>query len=673
MNFPLKLTIKSKLYLSYLFFILLIILASVSSYVHSMKNKQIVNSVLNDHMPIVHNFFEVQREIKQITSSVGLYLLSQEKEHEKAYKTSFLSINSLLKNIQNHYQQQSKTEMTDKTIRLISDIKKINNHLNQVIEIGVNEVKNKPALSYAGENLSPIYNQLLQITTVMVDSREEDQEQGDEIVALIYSTRENLLNLSRAITVFLSYRNTSSIEGITNYLGYIDKNLESFTQYQDNFSFEQENGLEELVKLFTNYAAHIKKIIPMHTGNSWRNDTLMIRTKITPLLNTINTEINQLQNFEEEQAKHEINSLFALIDNFNLLSIVGVIFSLIASIIIIIVIQLIVIKRLKLTEMAMHEISKGQGLEHTLDEYGHDELTNVSISFNEFVRKIKSIVDQVIHSSSTLADESSKMKNITVRAQELSKSQQELVEKISMKMEQNTQHVEQVTINAKDATLAVDEARLRAQEGQQVVGNAIKSIESIAKDINNSSQVVDTLAEDAKSIGSVVEVIKGISEQTNLLALNAAIEAARAGEAGRGFAVVADEVRNLSQKIQAETISISDKVQTLQTASTNMRSNMLKTSDNTLHTVELSAQAGTSFDNIVEEINSVTDMNQQISDSAIKQNDGNKDIANSLQELNVMSQNSAKSAVDATASGKEFQSMAEKLHKIVERFIHRGK
>jgi len=669
MKLPFQLTIKAKLNLSYIFFTLIIVVSSAWSYIHSIENKKIINSVLNDNMPVVHNFYKVQREIKQLTSSVGLYLLSQEKNHLADYKKSKLNINKLLISIEQYYNSQSQTNLSKQTKSIIKELKIVDKYLKEVLKIGVNEVENKPALKYAGQNLSPFYNQMLQISSVMIDSYEDDQEQGLAIVNKLHSIREYLINVSRGVTVFLSYRSESNVNSIKQTIKLIETFLGNLVQYQDNFTFEQETGIEEFTKVFSDYKKHIDILIPLHTGDSWRTDTLMIKTKISPILTSLSNKVNKLQEMEGKKATDEINNLFTLIDNFNLLNIIAVVFSVLASIAIVITINYIVIRRLRLTEKAMYDISRGGGLDNKLKESGHDELTNVSVSFNEFVRNIKDTVDSVIESSSTVANEANNMKSITLCAQELSKSQQNLVERISVTMENNSVEVEKVSKNAEDAKKAVDQARIKAEDGQRVVGSAVKSIESIAQDVTESSKVVDTLAEDSKSIGSVVEVIQGISEQTNLLALNAAIEAARAGEAGRGFAVVADEVRSLSQKIQAETIAISEKVTNLQTASAAMHTNITKTSENTKYTVDLSVQAGEVFDKIAQEITTVADMNQEIVNASEEQLDSNKNIANRLTELRAMSQTAAKSAEEASASGSEFQSTAEDLHEIVERFV----
>ncbi|MFK5985356.1 MAG: methyl-accepting chemotaxis protein [Pseudomonadota bacterium] len=666
---PLKLSIKNKLHLSYLFFIVLIIVGGTTTYMQNHDNKRIVKSVLQEHMPVVHSFYEVQKDIKQLTSSVGLYLLSQEKNYQQDYTNKYADLITRLNSIQGNYSQQSNTTLADKTSGIIHSIQQLNKYLVDIMVIGVDDLKNKPALAYAGTGLSPIYNQMIQVTSLMIDSREEDQEQAEEIISAIYKIRGNFINISRAMTVFLSFRNDSSQQMISNLIDVIKQKLIELTEYQDNFSFEQENGMEQLTSLFDKYNEGIGIIIPLHLGSAWRKDTQMLQDFISPLLIKINKQVDYLQHQEEERAENKIAVLFAQLQRSNLLNIWSIIVSIVFAILVVIIIQLIVIRRLKLTEQAMLAISDG-GLDYSLDEKGHDELSSVSKSFNSFVGKIKNIVDLVIQSSATLAHEATKMKSITLSSQDLASAQLRLVENVSKQMQQSSEQVEQVSDHAKEASVAVEKARLRVEEGRSIIESSILSIDEIAKDVANSSKVVETLAEYAKSIGFVVEVIQSISEQTNLLALNAAIEAARAGEAGRGFAVVADEVRSLSQKIQSETTTISEKISNLQKASIAIFDSMALTRENTSQSVDLSRQAGSEFDNIVKEITTITDMNLQISAAAELQLDGNNSITKRLFELTIMSQTSANAAAEASASGQEFQSMAEQLHAIVERFVN---
>ncbi len=666
----LKLKIRTQLHLSYIFFTLFIVAAGIVSYYQSVKNRDIISTVLKEKMPVIHEFFMIEKELQQMTSSVGLYILSHNEVHKKNYKMSYLSSLNLINEIENYYKDKDSkisSSFIESTQKIKNDLKRVDRYFKHVMEIGVDETKNKPALPFAGRELAPMFNQMMQLTSIMADSAEP--EQPPEILKHLYLLREHVLKLSRVITIFLSYRSQASEDEIRSLIQDIYHDLETLGNYADDFTFEQETGVEEFQSLIKTYEIKVNELIALHTGEIWRTDTLMFKTKITPILENIKQNITQLQQTEQKVANNEINALFQLSDRIKTLNILAIIFIILIGIAFIIMIEINVLRRLKTTEETMKEISNGGGLDHHLEETGQDELTNFAISFNDFVRKIKNIVDLVILSSSTLAEEAVKMKSITQCSQELAESQEKLVGRISKRMENNRQQVEQITQNAQEATDAVDQARQSATGGQQVVIDAIQSIESIAEDVRNSSRVVDNLAEDASSIGSVVEIIQNISEQTNLLALNAAIEAARAGEAGRGFAVVADEVRNLSQKIQAETVSIAEKVTNLQTASADMRQNMSQTTENSLKGVELSSQAGKAFDKIVQEISIVAEMNHQIATSAKQQLEDNNQITNSLLELNIMSQTAAQSSKDASASGNEFQSMAEQLHGIVERFI----
>lgn len=671
--FCLSFTIKRKLRLSYVFFLSVILLGSSSFIYNGYQQQEVISNVTLKSTPIILQLQSIREGISELSASSGLYLLTREKKYQGDYHQATQALHKHISALESHH--ETHPEMVQSLASIKIQFEKLNKSFLNVMAVGTNENLNKPALQLAAEKIGPLFNQILQITSTMLASEDEEEDVSLErknILKTIYEIRSEWLSLSRNITVFLTYRNEVFQEDYAVQLAKLKKSLVLLSEWSDELTFEQANGLEELETIFVEYAEALHQLVPMHSGDDWRKDSQLIRNELGPILNEVRQSIGQVIDTEQARAAEQVKHLLDGIEQFSQTSLIIAIISTIVAVFIIISLNILVINRLTSTQIAMHEISSGGGLGHNLTESGNDELSALAVDFNVFVGKIKRVVDLVILSSNNLAGEASTMSEITECALELSSSQER---RASETLEVNTKMSEQMVIivqNAGAAAQSVEEAKLSAENGRSIVLQAIESVQAIAQDVGNSSTLVKELANDANSISTVVEVIQSISEQTNLLALNAAIEAARAGEAGRGFAVVADEVRSLSHKIQQETVTIKEKIEQLQKASNSVVNNMDAMHAGTDKTVKLSTQAGEAFDNIVSDISSVTAMNLENAEATEQQQKDNEKVSLALENLSIMSQTMANSTQDAYNSGIEFKTMSEQLKDIVEQFINKA-
>lgn len=209
----------------------------------------------------------------------------------------------------------------------------------------------------------------------------------------------------------------------------------------------------------------------------------------------------------------------------------------------------------------------------------------------------------------------------------------EQIEQLATAMNEMTATVKEVAANANSASASTTEASDVAQEGNQFVNATISTINSLSGNIGASADAVNNVEVKVEGIGSVVDTIRSISEQTNLLALNAAIEAARAGEAGRGFAVVADEVRNLAKRTQDATVEIQGMIEQLQKSAQDAVSLMGKSVNEADTGVDQVTQAGIQLSGIVEKVHHISDMNYQIASAAEEQTTVASDINKNLEQV----------------------------------------
>ena len=241
-----------------------------------------------------------------------------------------------------------------------------------------------------------------------------------------------------------------------------------------------------------------------------------------------------------------------------------------------------------------------------------DEIGDLVFWFNSFMDKLQQVIKQIVDTAKPLAETASTMDELSGSSKSTAEQQMHTVEQSLMSVNEMSQSVASITSNAADAADAAKNANEEADKGHVVVSETITGIQELADNISESSNAILKLREDINQVNQVLEVIKSIAEQTNLLALNAAIEAARAGEQGRGFAVVADEVRSLASRTQDSTTEINQILIQLQEAAQSAVTEMESSKNHVDENVARANEAGESLSAITEKVNIISDMNSQI-------------------------------------------------------------
>lgn len=323
----------------------------------------------------------------------------------------------------------------------------------------------------------------------------------------------------------------------------------------------------------------------------------------------------------------------------------------------------------RLAANMMKDISQGEGdLTRTLNEEGNDEISKLSHSFNLFVSKMRESLVHVSQSANDVNEHAHTVDDSTKTSQSFIELQNDSSTQVAAAMEQMTHQIHDVSSNAEAAEQAANDAAHNASTGKHVVAETITAIETLSANIETVSRVTEDLANESQNIGSVLDVIRSISEQTNLLALNAAIEAARAGEHGRGFAVVADEVRTLASRTGQSTDEIQSMISKLQEG-TRAAVDAVKASQTlSVSTVEQASSANNSLNEIERLVSVITEMNSQIARATEQQTQAADEVNLRINDLSQSTEQSLDNTKQLNSASDKLKQSSTELSSIVNRF-----
>jgi len=369
---------------------------------------------------------------------------------------------------------------------------------------------------------------------------------------------------------------------------------------------------------------------------------------------------------ELEQSEKTMDRLIASSSLINITLALILMFFVIAGLL---VIYLKVEPPLTALKKSLEDINNGGGdLTRRIPHEGNDEIGAIISKFNDFLSLIQSLMQSILMETDNLVSSSSRLTGMAQEAKEDMVKQQLGTDQVATTITELSSTVQEVAVNTKNASETASQSNAETEIGKTVVNNAVQSIHTLSSGIDTASSAISKVEEDCENVSSVLDVIQSIADQTNLLALNAAIEAARAGEQGRGFAVVADEVRTLASRTQDSTQEIQSMIENLQRGSRQAVKAMTDSESQAKETVAEIESAGGVLDKVSSLVGSISDMNTQISHAVNEQQTVVEHINQNVITINDVTRSSTEDTEKTVQEAAQLQSIAMNLQAAISQF-----
>lgn len=428
--------------------------------------------------------------------------------------------------------------------------------------------------------------------------------------------------------------------------------------------------VEDLASSFENYYMLAREISEgMISGKA---DFAQLNTKVETMGSKLNSLKSQLRDFRDES--HELfssNISNSIADSATALN-VGAVIAVLITIVLISVslyVTMMVTGSIGRVVTSLQEIASGEGdLTKRIKQNSEDEIGTLVYWFNSFVERLQGIIGDVVTSISPLSDVSKELGSLANDSESASSEQLQATVSVNRSMKEMFESLNENAVNTSNAAEAASDANDQAKKGHGIVSEAIRTINDLAREVAKAGETIHQLEADTSNVGQILDVIQGIASQTNLLALNAAIEAARAGEHGRGFAVVADEVRTLASRTQESTEEIHRVIEQLQRTARAISEVMANGQRKAEESVAKAGETGSSLQAITSRVEEINVMNTQIASATEEQQQTSHFIQQAIDEISSSAQRAADGSAKVASSTEQLHKVTQKLSAVAKQF-----
>ena len=424
------------------------------------------------------------------------------------------------------------------------------------------------------------------------------------------------------------------------------------------------SGIDKIRSSFDEYRTAVKEALDSY--RLYKQEKMTLDGVIRELLDVI----AEIEESADGQVEGQMDNIASTISFANTLVTITIILGLLIAAAGTLVSFRFLVKPIRDVANALHDIAeRGGDLTRTIPVKGSDETADLARGFNAFIGRTREIISEVKQASDNVAHEALTLTSIISETSQGANSQKGETEQVASAVTEMVATVSSVAGHASNAADISNRAGSSARNGSSLVKETSHQINRLAQDMQQASETINQLHSNTETIGGVLDVIKTIAEQTNLLALNAAIEAARAGEQGRGFAVVADEVRTLASRTQESTTEIEAMIENLQQGAQKAVQVISSSQAQTEKTTVQAAEVEKAIDQIVEAVNEILTINQQIAVATTEQESASNLIGQNAQTIHTIAEQTASKASQAENSTRLLQDESARMQQSVARFV----